>query len=537
MMKLLGSAARAWAMPLMNPSGAAVRRTVLWVPPIAGQSEVVGPHSNGYAGSMVERLEIGRRYHCRELAPGSTRTGVFWRDREQIEAKLFDYDGFFHLQDGAPLHLRLEDNVVVSLLDTVSSGPGHASSLVEPCATTWFSGVVANTLIIGRRPWSPSDPIRTVRFRVPHSKRLLGNKAILAGLRSRRFPPKSASAPLFRVEVTGLKVTCRCAFSGTWEFGIGDWEPVFEIGFEEARDLRSYLAPVHAVLQFLSAAAGFHLTPGSIVVSPLASVEADAAGAPRRAEEFGVEYVWTEGVVETSDLHVRNSFVDAFDKAGQFSLEACLREWLARDPAWTKATTLMMGSLNLVKEASGHRLLMASRWLEAIPGARAKPALSSNEIDQIAAAASACAERLGHASIAARMSGLLNTLRLESNQARFERLVASVTSVFGESALGTGADGNGIVPALKRGLRFRGQEAHSFVAEDGGEVLPLMEATAALEALCYLLTIRDLPIGDDGRSRALHNRVVRRYDFARLAVAAALQEDPAAQPPSERSSR
>lgn len=437
-----------------------------------------------------------------------------------MEVKLFDYDKFLHLDEGEPVYLRLEDNLVVSMLDTVASRPGRSSYLREPQSTTYFAEISANTVVSGYKPWQPADPIRRVWFRVPHAKSLLYNRDRLRAARMRSFPAKAASDPLFEVTVAGMVFKCWYSLSGSFEFGTNNWEPLFEVEFHEPKTLKTYLEPVHSMLQFLSAGAGFQLTPEDITISPsnhaewLAAIEHEQ----RSDERYSVQYAWTPADVEKHDLHVRNSFFIAYEAVDLVVLKDCLRAWLLRDATWAKATALMMGSMGMVRQVSGQRLLMACRWLEAIPGARAERALDNNQLAAIVKAAQEVAQTQGCGDLAHRISGALQSIKRESNEARFVRLVTSVVSIFGTEAFEPMPEGRGIVPALVRAMGFRGREAHSFIeGGDGGEVAALMASTAALEALCYLLTLKDLPIDEAGRDRALSSRMVRTYRYAEMA--------------------
>lgn len=191
--------------------------------------------------------------------------------------------------------------------------------------------------------------------------------------------------------------------------------------------------------------------------------------------------------------------------------------WVLREAEWAKATALMMGSLGLVKQVSGHRLLMACRWLEAIPGGQAERALDDNKLSAIVEAAQKAAEAHGCGDLGRRISGSLQSIKRESNEARFRRLIASVVAVFGTEAFEPLPKGRNIVSALVRAMGFRGQEAHGFIeGSDGDQLASLITSTAALEALCYLLTLRELPIDKAGRDRALHSRLVRSYRYAEM---------------------
>lgn len=83
----------------------------------------------------------------------------------------------------------------------------------------------------------------------------------------------------------------------------------------------------------------------------------------------------------------------------------------------------------------------------------------------------------------------------------------------GEEQIGPDA-----IPTLMRALTYRNQEAHSFVAEGTADIKPLYASISAMEALCYLLTIKDLPMSGKGRQRALSSRMVRAHRYASLDV-------------------
>jgi hypothetical protein len=76
--------------------------------------------------------------------------------------------------------------------ETLTSGPGHSSYLLDPPATTHFSGAVVNVIVAGHRKWEPDRIIKRVWFGVPHIKELLANQAKLKSLRAYRRPSESA---------------------------------------------------------------------------------------------------------------------------------------------------------------------------------------------------------------------------------------------------------------------------------------------------------------------------------------------------------
>jgi hypothetical protein len=64
-------------------------------------------------------------------------------------------------------------------------------------------------------------------------------------------------------------------------------------------------------------------------------------------------------------------------------------------------------------------------------------------------------------------------------------------------------------------MSFRGKSAHGhFNPESEAEFRAFSKSTRAMEALCYLLTALDLPIGEEGLKRIGSNSVLRDYRMA-----------------------
>ena len=88
---------------------------------------------------------------------------------------------------------------------------------------------------------------------------------------------------------------------------------------------------------------------------------------------------------------------------------------------------------------------------------------------------------------------------------RFARLVSSVQARFdGANLL------DSMIDNLGNARDFRGRVAHGhFAARDENEWRRFDKATLALEALCFLLTARDLPMTDAGRRRIWSHPVLK----------------------------
>jgi len=459
----------------------------------------------------MKRLEKGRLYHCRRETAGQT--GHLSIGSEGMSVELFDYDSFFHVDDGAVLHLRLEDSRSVSLYDTVAGGTGNRSLLGENPVTTYAAKIHANTVVVGHQPWEISDAIRRTSFRIKKAKSLLDNATKVRRLASRALAFRAGDSQLFEVRSRDLTVRCWYGGSGSLDLGLNEWWPVFDIEFGEPRTLHSYLGDVHRVLRFFSAAAGFQLTPSEISMSRFTEQEnGKRLERDLRDDLFDVEYMWAEAPVREFDLRPHYSFVCAFDAREIRSMGACLAAWLDRSSEWEEASTLMMGSLGLHDQVSGERLLMACRWLEKIPGAKAERTLEDEDLSAVTGAALEAAESRGLKGLEGRISGALRTLRSEANRDRLSRLVATVAKRFPESGLDEAT-----VDHLMLAQKLRGVVAHGLFEPEAGSSRALQRAFTATEALSYLLMIKDLPLTQKGRGRATSSRLVRDYRYAKVA--------------------
>jgi len=428
--------------------------------------------------------------------------------------KLFDYDEFFHVKSGTTYHARLEDSCTVSLYDTLSGGTGSSSVLSQNPITTHFAEIHADTVVLGYRPWQSADPIRRVWFKINKSKDLLRNLPGVRQLAKRTSAMRSGDSRLFELSSKGIVVRCWYGGSVSFDLGLSDWWPIFELEFSEPKTIGNYLADVHRILRFFSAAAGFQLTPSEICISRFTGAEIDELlkkGEPD--DQHLVEYLWREATVREYDLHPLNSFVSARDAREIKTMVACLSAWLDRPPAWEEASTLMMGSLGLHDEVSGDRLLMSCRWLDKIPGTLAERALNDDDVAKITSAAVQEAVNKGHSELEGRIVGSLRYLRYESNRDRFARLIRKANQRFQGTPLDEAA-----LPHLLRAQELRGAVAHGLFDVNKGNAIELQRAFTSVECLSYLLMIDDLPLTAASRGRATSSRLVRDYQYAKMAA-------------------
>jgi hypothetical protein len=455
-----------------------------------------------------DSVELGRSYFCREETSGEGYSGLFQIGDEEIWAKLFSFDQPFCVDAKDHLILRLEDNRFVSLHDNISMPGECAYDLREPKRTAYAQRVVSNIAVIGRDAWMPTDGIKRVEFTIEYADDLLHHSDKFDAVADAEFG-ELPDTRIFELEITGLRISAWYTARGSMYFKRAQAIRVrYSIEFDKAASLRTYLKPVRSLLAFVSAALGHRFTPSKIEISRLSQAGTiKAMEANTYPGEHAVHYKWPVAV-PGSGTWVGHAFVHARDDHELKGLIECLKIWLERDPEWQAATSLMMGALSRSGEMTGERLLNACRWLEEIPGAASVVAVDQEDINAIASCAAAEAERLGHEGYKERIAGVIRgQLKNESNAERFSRLKSEVCARFGAKAFDNAAVGH-----VLNAMQFRGKVAHGhFELSDDGEYKAFAKAVHALEALCYLLMLKDLPMTEAGRKRALGIEIASDY--------------------------
>lgn len=348
------------------------------------------------------------------------------------------------------------------------------------------------------------DCVKRVSFRVRHTRDLMHHRAKVDALGRSKYP-KEENFNLFGDTVEGMTLRARYAATYGMDFDSPtDFWPSFEIEFDEPQGIEEYIRHVLTYVQFLSFCFGVKLKPSEISIDRLSTADMMAALEKQAYPgHHAVHYVWPEAEFDKEDLWVGGSPVRAWDDGQLASLRACLAGWTKRVSPWKKAYTLMVMSFGLRHSFSSERLISACRWLEDIPIANARPALSDDAIAAISAIAGEKAVELGLGqTLRDRVAGSIKRLKQH-----FSRLLAMVENKFGPGILP-----GDVVGHLERAISLRGKSAHGHFSPDSdSEFRAFVKATRAVEALCYLLTALDLPINEAGIKRLRDHPLIRDY--------------------------
>lgn len=461
-------------------------------------------------------VKIGTPIHCVELTTGKNLTGALFVSDETMWVELHSYADFFSITSDAPLVLKTSDGDIVSLHSNLTPGTGSTSRMVDPESETretiWHQKVTTNVVVVGNNRWEETDKVKRVRFTVNHVDHLLRHRAKIDAISSNRYPGEGHFS-LFNdaAEDMTLSAWYGASYNSALSSPKGVW-PVFGIEFDEPAGLYEYTKYVSNYVFFLSLMVGVRLAPRDIHIDRLSR-----AAMMQRVEahtypgEHRVHYTWPEDKLQEHDTNGFGSPVRAYDDEALAAFRATLIAWMDRAGEWRKAYELMMGSFAFRHIVSTDRLINACRWLEEIPGTKAQDGIPADHVAAIAAAAVEKATALGHpAAMLGRIQNAIGWIRAETSEERFSRLLATVRARFGNDILPVNALGH-----LTRTVRFRGRVAHGhFEAEDDAEDQAFYKSTCAMEALCLLLTVHDLPISQQGRDQISSHPMIEGYRHA-----------------------
>lgn len=455
-------------------------------------------------------LEIGQHYFCREETTGKGHCGIFDFKASERTVDLYAFDDMHigvDLED--VLILRLANNLILSLHKNIRAGGPVGYFDIEKQRQTKCLRILSNVVIVGDSPWLEVSPLRRVRFSIKYAEELLRYTDKYDAIVDAELGEMPETI-LFALEAGDMTFKAWYSVSGSLSLKPTHIGVRYGIDFHEPRYLHNYMSEIQTLLHFVSAALGHPFAPSDIELSGQTDNEHAAAVEAREGyREHKIHYVWPSDPPGHS-LWVGNAFAHARGETELAAFQDCLRVWILREPTWRGANSLMMGALRLQNEISGERLLNACRWLEKIPGADSEMAVSDEDINAIAAVAGAEAEKRGHENYKPRIAGVIRgQLKKESNRERFTRLHRSICERFGSSAIN-----ESVIECLLKAMEFRGEVAHGhFEPDNEAEYRSFERSIYAMEALCYLLTIRDLPMSDEGKRRGIRQEIVANFIY------------------------
>ncbi len=170
----------------------------------------------------------------------------------------------------------------------------------------------------------------------------------------------------------------------------------------------------------------------------------------------------------------------------------------------------MIKCLALEGEMTGTRLLAACTWFEEIPNTKSEVAIKPDDIEAIARSATEKAIELGYSDLEDRLKSSVTKVSGETRRNQFSRLIRSIKEKFGDEIVN-----DDIAKHLEAVMKFRGMAAHGHLNTEGDEKYrAFAKAVYAMEALCFLLTAKDLPIEEVGVERMRQSPFLQNYHLS-----------------------
>lgn len=434
---------------------------------------------------------------CIELVTGHQFSGVVTVSRKALKADIFAFDEPHNLlEERTVLHLRTHENMIISLHNIIWDASGINTAFNPTRRTVRRLRVTSNVAVVGDEIWQETDIVRHVSFKLHAAERVLMHRSTRRQRRSDGELFKDTH--IFTIKTP--RYTCRASQIGNYSWQVGSmvsYEPIFEIDYGQAgTSLSQYMEDIGCIGSFFSLAVGAWLRPNTIRIcrSTRRQIMLRAAKNDFPSIHLAFYRFRSQPEIPTS---FGPPFVLSLNKTETGHVAACLAEWIARFSAWKGAMRLMVSSLELHNEITAERLLNACRWLEEIPTAKAAPAIAEADIKQIAEQAVIKAKQLGYSDKTKRIRGAVRAIRIESNEDRFERLRQRINDRIGEGKLPPK-----VTADLVKAIAVRGVAAHGhYQLNKDTDFIDLEISIYAVEALCYFLTVTDLPVSKEGMSR------------------------------------
>lgn len=467
-----------------------------------------------------KKTDAPKRLHCREL--DGTRTGILILNDEMIEVYFVGYDEFVHVSENEPTYVITEEGKVASLHANVparQSSKSVATKFVgkdRSCGSDEYrsihqGGIISNLALLGVDAWRPDDLVRRLSFDVAQTEHVLRHLEKVQAL-GRVSHPSEKELALYRAEAGNVTLTAGYAATyGIDTRSLTAYRPTFSIEFATGTSLDKIETHLFRYLSFLSFVLGVRLVPAAVRADRLSFEDmVRAVEAGTYVGDHEVMWNWSADEHEARELAFHGAPFLAADDAELAALEAGLAEWVIRSEEWERANIGMTESLSLRRVISGDRLLAAWRWFEELPNTGAERAFDEAAIERLIRAASDAARDQGLGDMENRIRGALRRIGEETMRDRFSRLVDSVRVQFGGDDLP-----DAMIDYLENARKFRGRVAHGhFAPRDESEWRRFNQATLAMEALCFLLTARDLPMTDAGKQRIWSHPVLEGYRLA-----------------------
>lgn len=455
-------------------------------------------------------MKVGDVVQCEELATGQRNAAVFDLRRDRILTQVYRFDSHLHINEADWLHLRTAKNEFISLGGNAVYSAGASSRFSPSVLTTYCQEILSNTALIGPDQWQATDQVHSINFSIPGSGNVFDHKELLQRI-ARADLGWSDDNSLFSVECDTCKVSVWYAAEHQIMRGFTtDIQPRFDVSLKQPGSLDCAFGLMMDVVEFVSAVTGRLVEPTDIFLWRGQPPDSEAKDWDRTIGPYACHFLWLRPMADAEERGYLGLAYAAWDSEEVAALRDALTEWLRRADNWHNANQLMMQALRFRKVLTPERMLNASKWLEEIPGTGSHDVISDEHLGQISKAAKEKAAALGLGSLNGRIHSAIKRLKSETHQQRFARLVQDL-----ESRFDTRVFRPSLIDDLIAAQSYRGVAAHAHMTlQSTASFQAFNRAIGGVEALCFLLTLKDLPPSPHETNRLTQHAFLRDYLIA-----------------------
>lgn len=441
-----------------------------------------------------------------ELTSGQRHRCTFRYSPSEIETIVHSFDEAPFLEASEPIFLLSQKMKTVSLHQNLNAGSGHVGGYSDG-SSHHHQRIISNCAVIGTDPWTAEDKIKRIIFKIPGADRLFWHQEKLSTIANSK--PEPEDFKLFESTADVARIRAYYTAKGiAWGDGFTDAECVFEIEFHDSVSLGDHLDYLSVFRWFFSGCLGYLLIESDRRICRYSRDEFLHLVKSRKPAHQHRE-IRLRGEQRDPPSHISFHSSPAWGNSDEEleNMSRCLVAWTNRMSEWKDAYAHMASCLKMRNEVTSERLLSACKWLEKIPTADANKVIDRKIIHDMAKAAFDKAVELGAQIDEGRLKGVLSPVSNESHGQRFTRLISENWKE------GPGrTPRNKFVRDLKASQILRGSAAHNHIDVRSQEEFALLaRATASVEALCFLLTMRDLPWTEKARDRLQGHPLVLDY--------------------------
>lgn len=402
--------------------------------------------------------------------------------------KLVGFEHFVHFGHGDSVLLQLEDNCYCSAIAHPTS-PGINQTAVGSCH---FLNFDVGQAIIGFRPWSETDRVRELYFRLTDTNGTLEAPDIRRSIAATKIG-ENPNAEIIKASSGDATITISYGLSFGW---LDDFHTIDDfqgcVRFSNSKTIEEIGEYIAVLRTFFTMAAGitvltkdYCLVPESNHEQPLLS--GGAAVAPFQLFWPGGE----QDLSEAPNTSKPSSVLRSWNPADRENLSKCLTFWLENWSTWKPAFQALFLATRAGSTFDIDRVINACKWLETTPGAGAQKFGIEAELKKVTEVAQSKAAELG-LQLGVRIAFAIEKLNTESQRDVVRRLI-NIAAPRGDEDLK-----RRFLSDVHRAYDFRNRFAHSaFDHRGNGEFGTYVRCTMAVEALAFLLLYKSLPLPAD----------------------------------------